>query len=214
MSTYKFNQLEVVNGNKKLGKDTLIFNLGSASECPSKKLGLCLIPDEKCYALKAEKMYPGCLPYRQRQSEYWLSNTAEQIFHDFKGLLIKYKALKKRVKYLRFNESGDFHNQSCVYKLSVIAGKLFNEFNITTYGYTARKDLSFNSVNFLAKGSSHIQGNNGICIARKLAKKEYPKGKARAYHENGIKYVSCIGSCFACKLCKVDSKINIVIALH
>ena len=59
-------------GNKKIGNDTLIFNMGSATDCPSKKLGLCRHCD-KCYALKAERQYPQVRPFRDRQADYWLN---------------------------------------------------------------------------------------------------------------------------------------------
>ena len=56
MSNYRYNDLLLSNGNSKIGNDTMILNMGSAMNCPSKKLGLCKL-GSKCYALKAEKLY-------------------------------------------------------------------------------------------------------------------------------------------------------------
>jgi len=61
-------------GNKKLGKDTLIFNMTSATNCPSKRLGLCQLKgrcESKCYALRAEKRFPAVLEYREEQAGDW-----------------------------------------------------------------------------------------------------------------------------------------------
>ena len=43
-------EIKVRNGNSKIGKDTFILNITSATDCPTKKLGLCKIP-KLCYAL-------------------------------------------------------------------------------------------------------------------------------------------------------------------
>lgn len=48
---YKQGQLEVKLGNKKIGNDTLIFNMGSAAECPSKSRGFCKL-GKKCNLCK------------------------------------------------------------------------------------------------------------------------------------------------------------------
>lgn len=203
---YAINGLRVSNGNAKIGSNTLIINMGSAHDCPSRKLGLCRIPDGKCYAKKPERIYPGCLPYRNAQASYWLNTSPQQICSDFDTLFSRHKCLKKRVKYLRFNESGDFYGQDCVDKLSFIATYIKKRFNIVTYGYTARADLTFEGVNFNVKGSSHNKGN-GECIARKIKK------GVKQYKENSKTYFVCPGNCRNCKLCKV-TKFNIVIQLH
>ena len=53
-------------GNHKIGKDTLIFNMGPASLCPSKDRGLCQVA-HKCYALRDERRYHHVVPqYRFR----------------------------------------------------------------------------------------------------------------------------------------------------
>lgn len=207
---YKINSgnhvFSVSNGNSKIGKDTLILNMGSATNCPSKFLGLCRIPAGKCYALKAERLYPTCLPCREKQSDYWLNTEVWKIIEDFDTLLLKHKTLKARVKYLRFNESGDFYSQDCIKKLSVIALYLKEHYGIITYGYSARSDLDFTNVFFNVKGSDHSQGN-GQCIARKIKK------GVKQYHENNKTYFACPGNCRNCKLCKTTA-FNVVIRLH
>jgi len=194
--------IEMRLGNTKLPKDTLIFNMGTAKECPSKLLGLCKIPD-KCYALKPETNFCAkhVVPYRERQALAWTKAQSFD-FINFFIELFRNKKIRKQVKYFRFNESGDFYCQKCVGKLSTIAQFLKQQYGIITYGYTSRSDLRFDHVRFLVKGSGHNKGNNGMC--KVIGKKEEtPKG-----------FVRCPGSCKTCKLCKVPSKINIAFPIH
>lgn len=214
--SHKINGLEVMRGNKKLAKDTLIFNMGSATTCPSRALGMCKLCKE-CYALKAEIIYPACKPYRDRQERYWKESSIEKIIGDFDELLTtkktfingKLRPLHEKVKWFRFNESGDFHKQTCVEKLDAIAKHLMKNYNIRTYGYTARKDLDFSRVSFLVKGSGHGNGKDGQTIARENVNHEV----STVYNENGTKFHVCPMDCRECNLCKVGKK-NIVFPLH
>ena len=95
-------------GNHKLGSDTAIFNMGTAKECPARKLGLCDVINRgiRCYAEKAELQYPRTVPIaRKKQEEYWKSTPKEIILLDIGSRILSKKG---RIKYLRFNESGDF----------------------------------------------------------------------------------------------------------
>lgn len=161
-------------GNKKLGDDTVIFNLGTAKNCPSKKLGMCnaIKCGARCYALKAEIQYPRTVPnYRVHQLEYWDATGDDEILEDISSRI---KRRRKPTRYFRFNESGDFRTQQDVNRLSKITEGLKGE-GLTVYGYTARRDLDFRNVEFLVKGSGHSGGNNGRTTI--IGKKEaVPKG--------------------------------------
>jgi hypothetical protein len=202
--------LEMSNGNSKIGNNTLIFNMGSALNCPSKALGLCKVLNERgeccCYAGKAERLYPQVLPYREKQHSYWSECTAEQFVADFDAQLDKSNALRTRVRFFRFNEAGDFHSQAEVIKAEQIAQAL-RERGIVCYTYTARADLDFTGCKaLLVKGSSHEGGNNGMTIARKRgAALEQAKAEG---------FVECPGSCKTCNLCKRSNRVNIVFPLH
>ena len=198
-------------GNLKLGTDTLIFNMGTAGDCPSLKNGLCKL-GKKCYALKAEKLYGDCVVnYRKRQENYWKNTPAAQICSEAEIVISR---MRKKPAYFRFNESGDFYDQYDVEKLDIIAGYLKKKFGIETYGYTARKDLDFSAVqNFMVKGSSNDAGNNGKTIARHGQKIANQSNKP-VYIEAGTVYAVCPGDCRDCKLCKVNNQVNIVFPLH
>lgn len=185
-------------GNAKLPKTTIIFNMGSSKECSARLLGLCSCA-AVCYARKPEIIYPAVYPYRVRQEEKWLSTDAETICQEL-GQAIS----KKRVKptLFRFNESGDFHSQNCITKLSIVAEYLLKEFSIKTYGYTARKDLDFSNASFMVKGSDNDSGNHGKTIVI-ATKNDLPEN-----------FLVCPGSCFTCKLCSSKKAHNIAFIKH
>lgn len=192
-------------GNHKLGDDTAIFNMGTATDCPSRKRGLCEVSNQgiKCYALKAEQQYPKTVPAaRERQKEYWQTHSASEITTDFLRKIVR---RRKETLYLRFNESGDFESQSDVTKLSLVADGLLSAEGIRTYGYTARRDLDFSGAKFLVKGSGHDVGNNGKTIV--IGPKDIvPAG-----------FLECPGGkkgCSRCNLCKIDTKLNIAFRVH
>ena len=184
-------------GNSKLPKNIAIFNLTSATDCPSKKLGLCSHP-AKCYAMKSERMYKQVLPYRREQENYFDSVTSEQFINEFLELI---RRKKNPVKYLRFNESGDIKTQNDVYKLEEIAKGLYNEAQITSYCYTHRSDLDFSKTNFLRVLSSNGKAKTKVSF---YAVDEIPKT---------AKFV-CKMDCSKCSLCATLSEGNIYVKYH
>jgi hypothetical protein len=182
--------------------------MGPAKYCPAKNLGFCQL-GKRCYATKAERLYKNVLPYRLRQHKYWLESTANGIAADFGLMLHK---IKVPIKYLRFNEAGDFFGQDDVHKLSLVAEYLKREHQITTYGYTARQDLDFSDVFFLVKGSSHGNGNNGKTIVMK--KNLIPDHLSTLPRNERKKWVVCPMSCKACDICKIKTGENIIFPLH
>jgi len=137
-------------GNHKIAKNTAIFNLSSANNCPCKdycSFGI----SGKCYALKAERMYPSVLPYRERQHDYWEKNTIAKIIDDF----VAFFKSHPKLQYLRLNEAGDAKRYSDFLKMDLIACALLKECGVKTYTYTHnRQELLtyihlFDSVKYL-----------------------------------------------------------------
>lgn len=191
--------LQVQFGNRKLPRTTMIFNMGPAESCPSAKMGLCKVPG-KCYAKKAEKMYPATLPYRKRQEEYWANSTADKICADFDDVLSR---KKKKPLLLRFNESGDFYTQDDIGKLDKVSNYLWENHGITTYGYTARRDLDFTNKSFLVKISgSDTGGNNGSTMVV-LKGESVPDG-----------FILCPGDCRVCTVCAKNTKEDVAFYIH
>lgn len=227
MAYYRYNpkgtdkdiQLLMSNGNKKIGRDTLIFNMTSATYCPSRFFGLCPIPDGKCYALKAERLYPGCLPYRRRQEYYFDNRSGRHIGCDIYRLIQKHPSLK-RIKYIRFSESGDFGRQADVDKLN-LAAKICNDLlkrngkaPLVWYGYSARRYLDFSTAdNLLVKGSGHTNGNNGITFSMQLTQAQKGRKTMRIPGFRKSAFV-CPGDCSGCSFCKRRNDRPLIIPMH
>ena len=125
------------SGNTKIPRSTGIFNMSSATDCPSKKLGLCKACEQraKCYAIKSENTSrPDVLPFRRKQEIYWKSVKAKEFVSEF----VLLNALKEApYQNIRFSEAGDFHGQECVDKMEEIA-KMLRRFGVRVYGYTSK----------------------------------------------------------------------------
>ncbi len=185
-------QLLVSNGNHKIGKDTLVINMTSATDCPSRVRKLCQLDDcSKCYAMKAERQYPSVLPYRRRQADYWSSTRASTIAAD---LLEKISRMKNKIKYIRFSEAGDFNTQADIDKLDWIARSLPG---IVFYGYTARSDLDYYDLapNLVINGSGFMVSNM----------------YAVDYHRADVE---CPNNCRSCDYCKVAENRMIGQTIH
>ena len=211
--------LELSLGNFKLGINTLILNMNSAHECPSLNLGLCKI-GKQCYAYRDENQYENALNFRRRQEQYWDGKNIDEIIKDFKDLLTLQKTFNafgklipyaQSIKYLRFSEAGDFKTFDDIFKLNELSKYLKKEFNIITYGYSARKDL-FQVINnknieldFVCHGSGHDQCKDGETTIM--------KNPNSIEIINGKTFLKCPMKCVGCFLCKIKGK-NIVFKNH
>ena len=187
----------IQSGNRKIPRATAIFNMGSATDCPSKKLGFCQAYSLKgthvCYAKKFERSYhPTVLPYRRKQEKYWKKTTAEQFIIDF---VILNSLKSEPFTALRLNEAGDFWGQKCVDKAEHIA-RVLKTYGIRTYCYTSRQDLNFSKVRHLVISGSNFK-KEGIRGTFKMIynKKERPAG-----------YGICKGDCNICQRCLIGRK--------
>lgn len=202
-------EMEFSKGNEKIGKDTIIFNMTPASLCESDRLDLCQVGD-KCYAKKAEKQYHHVVPqYRLRQMKDWNEEGVTKIFQDIKNK-VKNARIHK-IKYVRFNESGDFKNQTDIEKLKTICEMLLEDKitnHIIVYGYTSRKDLNFEKLplNLIINGTNFMVSNefrpvHGSKITRYT---NYCMGMAHKY----------TGGCEGCTKCKKATGMVIYTAYH
>ena len=173
--------MKMSRGNHKIGTDTLILNMCSATDCPSRKLGYCKL-GKRCYALKAERLYPQCLPFRRMQEQQWDSLTV-QFMADCISETVR-RARGVPVTHLRFSEAGDFRTQEDVDRMSVLADLL--DGTVVVYGYTARKDLDFSRIhsNMVVNGSSFMASN-----------------EFRAVPEYTGENIRCKMNCRICSLC-------------
>ena len=187
-------------GNKKLPSTTAIFNCGTATECPSLKRGLCQAGGD-CYAMKAEKQYPACRPYWERQRAIMDTASAGDIAS---ALVSANKRKRNKVQKFRFNEAGDFETQADVQKMADICGQLRTE-KIQSYGYTARTDLDLTPLTDTATVNVSNDGNGWIdkgCNRFKMVQ-EHTQGATR-----------CAGDCRQCQLCSSMKGLEIEVLAH
>jgi hypothetical protein len=211
-----FQGLELARGNKKVGADTLIFNMSPATTCPSKARGLCNNVNI-CYAAREERngARPTLLPYRLRQADYWRNHNAAEFITALNHILTWFREKSKfRIRYFRFNESGDLYGQSCVEKMYTIAEYLSDYHNVLTYLYTARKDLDFypkTIANLPSRLMCVIKGSNWdgpggktIIIPKSVLGEKVRYYTHRKYtDEDGTTYVICKKHCDTCNFCKI-----------
>lgn len=180
-------------GNKKIGKDTVIINLCSATDCPAQ--GMCLLRTT-CYALSHERIRKNVRPFRDRQEMVWRNNPAEYYIDYLKKLKNGF------LHYVRFQESGDFATQGDVDKMSAIAEGVKGLYRC--YTYTNRHDLCYDnkSDNLVITGSYFMVDNMFLPFNQK-AYDMLPEGSVR-----------CKGDCRDCTLCKEARGINIYQLIH
>lgn len=189
-------------GNHKIPSSTAIFNMGSATDCPSMKLGLCSAAKAgvKCYAKKSEvASRPNVLPARRRQEKFWKEITAEE----FAAQFLTINATKaKPFTALRFNEAGDFWTQECVDKAEKIA-RILKKHGVVTYCYTSRSDLDYHRVRALKISGSGFKKKGIVNVFQIVDSiKDKPKG-----------YGNCPMSCKVCSRCQ-KAGIKTVVLKH
>jgi len=164
-------------GNKKLGEDTIIFNMTSGHDCPARHR--CDMRDH-CYAVADEKLWRTPLDYRRRQTVFWDTLNSSE-FVDRMPI----------PRYFRFSEAGDFRTQADVDKMAEVAALLKLKYNIHTYGYTNMPDLDFSELKKFATVNGH-----GFMVSNKTVVKKKPD-----YDKDSI----CPGDCRHCNWCKVST---------
>ena len=184
------------NGNKKIGNDTLIINLHTATDCPAKDM--CLVRDV-CYAWSNERLRPTVLAFRSRQEKLWEAMPAEFFITE----LVKLK--KEWIRYIRFQEAGDFASQEDVDKLTQIADGVKGYYHC--YTYTARFDLDYSNRgdNLLINGSYFMVDNSFI---------PFGKEPYELILQANPKVLRCPGDCRKCNLCKIAGHNEIYIQKH
>lgn len=132
-------------GNKKLSSDTLIINFTSALGCPSIKM--CPITQRACYAVAGENRLPLTRRKNLLVQTLWkrASNAGKayllfELASDYIKILSQ---TNKPIKYIRFNEAGDFFSQDNLIQAAMFADKVREEYGVMSMAYTANNRLDF-----------------------------------------------------------------------
>lgn len=134
-------------GNSKLSPDTLIIDFTSAIKCPSK--GLCPMAQASCYAVKDENQYIDTLRKHTivdnivHMSNLYGESGLKEFFQRAKEYIKAGQQSSVGVKWVRFNESGDFPNQVTLNAAADFADEIKEEFGVKCMAYSARGDLDF-----------------------------------------------------------------------
>ncbi len=147
-------------GNNKIAKNTGIFNMNSATDCPNAKsgedneseVGACQVPWNDCYAHVTENIYDDALKKRRLQEYLW-DNVDAMTFAE---ALLRVKERKRSAfEHLRVSESGDFRHRSDIVKWDRIAQRLGDSINIYTYSASHKLDWS-EAQNFTVNQSNNL----------------------------------------------------------
>lgn len=125
--------LNTSDGNEKLVPDAftrfIIWNIPAIKTCPF-RTALC---EKYCYAVKAENLYPDCLPSRERNFE--ISRRADFVDNMTYTILKIRRGSRKKNVVVRIHESGDFYNKEYAGKWLAIMENCKGE-NIKFIAYT------------------------------------------------------------------------------
>lgn len=149
-------KLEIVGktfsfGNSKVPENTLLVNLTSAFNCPSKLNGECKWGN-RCYAHALERMR-GAVEARNIRNQVALSKLSVKELLKLVEAYIENAPI--RIKYIRLHEDGDFKDQETLDFCNTMAGHLKAKYGIQTVAYTHRV-LNYSGIdNITINGSSY-----------------------------------------------------------
>jgi len=148
-------------GNNKVAKNTGIFNMNSATDCPNadttennqSDTGVCQVPWESCYAHKSENIFKTSLPKRRRQEYLW-DSVSPEIFAD---ALLRVKERKTSdFLHLRVSESGDFRHNGDIMAWEKVAELVSGEINVYTYSASHKLSAWDNVEHFTVNQSNAL----------------------------------------------------------
>ena len=141
-------------GNGKLSPDTLIINFTSALECPSKDD--CPMAQLSCYAVAGEirlhdtrkknfaiqDLWSKAYQHGDLQKMFDVAETYISLLNTSKNAdgTNRYKT---GVKYIRYNEAGDFPNMAFVQAAAAFSKKMRDLYGVISMAYTARVGIDF-----------------------------------------------------------------------
>jgi hypothetical protein len=211
-------------GNNKISKNTGIFNMNSATDCPNANstkdnqsdTGVCQVPWEDCYAHVAEKQYNRPLPKRRLQEFFWDSVDAQT----FADALLRVKDRKRSAfEYLRVSEAGDFRHRGDIVKWDTIAEIVSPEIQVYTYSASHKLDWS-EAEHFVVNQSNNLADYGDRLFSAVPSGDDVPDDAIfcpfEAAKENGVKTENrpkC-GECTACIEPESEQSRDVYISLH
>ncbi len=187
-------------GNKKIGSDTLIYSIDTATDCIG-NIGCCNVCSE-CYAKKSEQRYFTSYIFKVNQRRQFLLLDVYELIKLFSDVI---ERANNPIHYIRWNEGGELRSIDDLRKINQIADYLGVIYGIQSYIYTSRQDIikqirkTHLSV-YLTINTSYINtdGYNSFVAVDKVPKDA----------------IACKGDCRYCSLCKQNLGICIYCKKH
>lgn len=131
-------------GNQKLSDDTIIINFTSALGCPS--INDCPITQKACYAVAGENRLKNVRRKNLLIQSLVLNaknkNLLDGLFDIAELYIIEAKEhTKTPIKYIRYNEAGDFIDQDMLVKAAKFSKMVKEKYGVISMAYTANKRL-------------------------------------------------------------------------
>lgn len=184
-------------GNSKIGVDTIIINCNHALNCYCSKKGYCSIKKD-CYAKTSSSTYVNSCLYNLAAEINFKKLSTEKIISDIEDVI---NSADSDIKFIRFNEAGDFINYGLFKKANKIATYFMKKYDIISYAYTHNKELEryitdINKSNIVLNYSYNVKTSLDV-------KKCIVIDKSDIYNYiNDNNYVICGGVCSNCSYCK------------
>lgn len=203
------NVMPVKIGNEKIGDDTIIINTNHALNCYCSKKGYCNMKKD-CYAKKSSNTYVNSCLYNLAAEINFKNLSAEKIIFDIERVI---NSADSDIKFIRFNEAGDFINYGLFKKANKIATYFMKKYDIISYTYTHNKDLEEYITDIY---NSNIVLNYSYDVKTSLdVKKCIVINKSDIYNYiNDNNYVICGGVCSNCSYCKNKKEKRTVIFVN
>ena len=203
------NVMPVKIGNEKIGDDTIIINTNHALNCYCSKKGYCNMKKD-CYAKKSSNTYVNSCLYNLAAEINFKKLSAEKIISDIEGVI---NSADSDIKFIRFNEAGDFINYDLFKKANKIATYFMKKYDIISYTYSHNKELEEYITDIY---NSNIVLNYSYDVKTSLdVKKCIVIDKSDIYNYiNDNNYVICGGVCSNCSYCKNKKEKRTVIFVN
>lgn len=203
------NVMPVKIGNEKIGNDTIIINTNHALNCYCSKKGYCNMKKD-CYAKKSSNTYVNSCLYNLAAEINFKKLSAKKIISDIEEVI---NSADSDIKFIRFNEAGDFINYDLFKKANKIATYFMKKYDIISYTYTHNKELEEYITDIY---NSNIVLNYSYDVKTSLdVKKCIVINKSDIYNYiNDNNYVICGGVCSNCSYCKNKKEKRTVIFVN
>ena len=149
-----------------------------------------------------EKIYPNVTPYRERQREMIRSTKPAEFAY---SLLAYNDRCRNKIETFRYNEAGDFEDQTMVDWFADVCYILIGH-GITCYGYTARTDLDLDRLlMFSGLNLSNDKSNRRYTTANRFKSVKKFTGEAD---------IECGMDCKVCSACSQSRGLQIEVVVH